>query len=129
MVYYALTKSFPTRRTTIPSSWYVLISLRYIIAVANLRAQCDLHMPNKDGYQTCKDIRRWERKNKYKHLPIIALSANVLGDVYAKCVEAGFNSYVTKPVDFKELGVQMNKFLNPDIEGKEHDFMKNVVKP
>ncbi|RDI76340.1 hypothetical protein Vi05172_g13659 [Venturia inaequalis] len=90
---------------------------------------CDLHMPNKDGYQTCKDIRRWERKNKYKHLPIIALSANVLGDVYAKCVEAGFNSYVTKPVDFKELGVQMNKFLNPDIEGKEHDFMKNVVKP
>ncbi|TLD18297.1 hypothetical protein E2P81_ATG12092 [Venturia nashicola] len=87
---------------------------------------CDLHMPNKDGYQTCKDIRRWERKNKYKHLPIIALSANVLGDVYAKCVEAGFNSYVTKPVDFKELGVQMNKFLNPDIEGKDHDFMKNV---
>ncbi|QDS71691.1 hypothetical protein FKW77_008221 [Venturia effusa] len=86
---------------------------------------CDLHMPNKDGYQTCKEIRRWERKNKYKHLPIIALSANVLGDVYAKCVEAGFNSYVTKPVDFKELGVQMNKFLDPDIKGKNHEFMKN----
>lgn len=83
-------------------------------------------MPNKDGYQTCKDIRRWERKNKYKHLPIIALSANVLGDVYAKCVEAGFNSYVTKPVDFKELSVQMNKFLNPEIKGRDHDFMKNV---
>ncbi|KAK3071086.1 hypothetical protein LTS18_014936, partial [Coniosporium uncinatum] len=39
---------------------------------------CDLHMPNKDGYQTCKDIRRWERKNKFSNLPIVALSANVL---------------------------------------------------
>jgi len=44
----------------------------------------------------------------------------------AKCVEAGFNSYVTKPVDFKELSVQMNKFLDPDIKGRDHDFMKNV---
>ena len=53
---------------------------------------CDLHMPNKDGYQTCKEIRKWERERGRGHLPIIALSANVLGDVYQKCVEAGFNS-------------------------------------
>ena len=53
---------------------------------------CDLHMPNKDGYQTCKDIRAWERQKQSPHLPIIALSANVLGDVYEKCVESGFNS-------------------------------------
>ena len=68
-------------------------------------------MPNKDGYQTCKEIRKWEKKNKYPYLPIIALSANVLGDVYTKCVEAGFNSYVTKPVDFKELSTVMLTFL------------------
>ncbi|KAF2402367.1 hypothetical protein EJ06DRAFT_574141 [Trichodelitschia bisporula] len=84
---------------------------------------CDLHMPNKDGYQTCKDIRRWERRNNYPHSPIIALSANVLGDVYAKCVEAGFNSYVTKPVDFKELSMVMTKFLDPEEPGKPHEFM------
>jgi CheY-like chemotaxis protein len=81
-------------------------------------------MPNKDGYQTCKDIRKWERKNKYNHLPIIALSANVLGDVYAKCVEAGFNSYVTKPVDFKELSVVMASFLDPEDPSKPHEFMR-----
>ncbi|KAF1981189.1 hypothetical protein K402DRAFT_241249 [Aulographum hederae CBS 113979] len=85
---------------------------------------CDLHMPNKDGYQTCKDIRRWERKHKYPHLPIIALSANVLGDVYSKCVEAGFNSYVTKPVDFKELSVVMTRFLDPEIPGQAPEFMR-----
>lgn len=80
-------------------------------------------MPNKDGYQTCKEIRKWERKNKFKHLPIIALSANVLGDVYSKCVEAGFNSYVTKPVDFKELSAVMTNFLDPIDPTKPHEFM------
>jgi CheY-like chemotaxis protein len=84
-------------------------------------------MPNKDGYQACKEIRRWERKMGYAHLPIIALSANVLGDVYSKCVEAGFNSYVTKPVEFKELSLVLTKFLDPTEKGKPHEFM--VPKP
>ncbi|KAI6893251.1 hypothetical protein KC318_g12769 [Hortaea werneckii] len=85
---------------------------------------CDLHMPNKDGYQTCKEIRKWEKKNKHPHLPIIALSANVLGDVYQKCVEAGFNSYMTKPVDFKELSTVLMTFMDPSDPTKPHEFMK-----
>lgn len=85
---------------------------------------CDLHMPNKDGYQTCKEIRKWEKSQKYPHLPIIALSANVLGDVYQKCVEAGFNSYMTKPVDFKELSKVLMAFMDPSDPDKPHEFMK-----
>ncbi|KAF2853849.1 autoinducer 2 sensor kinase/phosphatase-like protein luxQ [Plenodomus tracheiphilus IPT5] len=85
---------------------------------------CDLHMPNKDGYQACKEIRRWEKKHGYRRHPIIALSANVLGDVYAKCVEAGFNSYVTKPVEFKELSLAMTKFLDPADPSKQPEIMK-----
>ncbi|KIW03014.1 uncharacterized protein PV09_05672 [Verruconis gallopava] len=89
---------------------------------------CDLHMPNKDGYQTCREIRKWERKNGLKHLPIIALSANVLGDVYQKCAEAGFNSYVTKPVDFKELSIVMLKYLDPEDPTKPIEFMRRSRK-
>ncbi|CAK1367557.1 unnamed protein product [Cercospora beticola] len=85
---------------------------------------CDLHMPNKDGYQTCKEIRQWEKQNQYAHLPVIALSANVLGDVYQKCVEAGFNSYMTKPVDFKELSQVLMTFMDPSDPSKPHAFMK-----
>jgi len=85
---------------------------------------CDLHMPNKDGYQACKEIRRWEKKHGYRRHPIIALSANVLGDVYAKCVEAGFNSYVTKPVEFKELSLAMTKFLDPSDPSQQPEIMK-----
>lgn len=89
---------------------------------------CDLHMPNKDGYQACKEIRKWEKKNKYPHIPIIALSANVLGDVYAKCAEAGFNSYVTKPVEFKELSLVLTRFLDPEDPSKPHEFMQPRAK-
>ena len=81
-------------------------------------------MPNKDGYQTCLEIRKWEKKNKHPYLPIIALSANVLGDVWAKCVDAGFNSYVTKPVDFKELSNVMLNFMDPDDPNKLIEFMR-----
>ncbi|RAL61469.1 hypothetical protein DID88_009398 [Monilinia fructigena] len=75
---------------------------------------CDLHMPRKDGYQTCREIREWEEKGSYAKMPIIALSANVMADVLEKCVQAGFNSYVTKPVDFKELSKAMGTLLDPD---------------
>ncbi|KEQ74699.1 hypothetical protein M436DRAFT_43231 [Aureobasidium namibiae CBS 147.97] len=85
---------------------------------------CDLHMPNKDGYQTCREIRKWEKKNKEPYIPIVALSANVMGDVYAKCVDAGFNSYVTKPVDFKELSTVMLTYLDPSDPDQPIEFMK-----
>ncbi|KAI0452564.1 hsp90-like protein [Xylaria acuta] len=70
---------------------------------------CDLHMPRKDGYQTCREIRQWEQENNYGPTPIIALSANVMPDVQEKCIAAGFNDFVTKPVDFVELSTTMSK--------------------
>ena len=60
-------------------------------------------MPNKDGYQTCKEIRQWEKKNKYPKKPLIALSANVMGEVEQHCIKIGFSAYITKPVKFPEL--------------------------
>ncbi|KAL1901474.1 hypothetical protein Sste5346_001881 [Sporothrix stenoceras] len=73
---------------------------------------CDLHMPRKDGYQACREIREWEAKGNYKKpIPIIALSANVMSDVYDKCVEAGFSKYITKPVDFIVLSRALAEFF------------------
>ncbi|KAG9234477.1 hypothetical protein BJ875DRAFT_11666 [Amylocarpus encephaloides] len=75
---------------------------------------CDLHMPNKDGYETCREIRQWEKRESLSRMPIIALSANVMADVMDKCIEAGFNDYVTKPVDFKALSQTMGDLLDPE---------------
>lgn len=68
-------------------------------------------MPRKDGYETCREIRNWERDSRFPSMPIIALSANVMADVLDRCVEAGFNDYVTKPVDFKALSQAMSDLL------------------
>ena len=72
---------------------------------------CDLHMPRKDGYTACRDIRRWEKTGNLPKMPIIALSANVMSDVQEKCIAAGFSAYVTKPVDFIDLSRAMAKFF------------------
>lgn len=61
-------------------------------------------MPNKDGYQTIREIREWEQANTYRRIPIIALSANVMSEGLEKSMEAGFDEYVTKPVNWKILG-------------------------
>jgi CheY-like chemotaxis protein len=68
-------------------------------------------MPRKDGYQACVDIRQWEKEGNHPRVPIIALSANVMSDVQEKCVAAGFDDYVTKPVDFVDLSTAMSKYF------------------
>ena len=81
--------------------------------------QCDLHMPRKDGYQTCREIRQWERVAHHPRMPIIALSADVLADVQHKCVAAGFSDYVAKPVDFIELGKAMIQVFDPKAQPRK----------
>lgn len=98
---------------SLPFSFFsFLFTQRIIVVIANPKLQCDLHMPRKDGYQACREVREWEkRKGKGATMPIIALSANVMSDVQDKCLAAGFSEYVTKPVDFIDLSRAMSKFF------------------
>ncbi|KAL1895359.1 hypothetical protein Cpir12675_003266 [Ceratocystis pirilliformis] len=72
---------------------------------------CDLHMPRKDGYQACQDVRAWEKRAGALPMPFIALSANVMPDVQDRCSQSGFTDYITKPVDFVKLSRTMAKFF------------------
>lgn len=76
--------------------------------------QCDIQMPNKDGYQTIREIREWEQVNKHHRIPIIALSANVMSEGLEKSMEAGFDEYVTKPVNWKILGRMLMDLVDPN---------------
>lgn len=60
----------------------------------------DVMMPRKDGYTTMRQIRKDEQ---LKHLPIIALTAKALTDDRQKCIQAGANDYLSKPVDHDTL--------------------------
>jgi CheY-like chemotaxis protein len=88
---------------------YHLLSLS---SIAN-ESQCDLQMPRKDGYETCRDIRKWEKTNHLPRMPMLALSANVVDESGPQCTAAGFDNFVTKPVTFKDLSAAIGDLLEP----------------
>ena len=60
----------------------------------------DIMMPVMDGYEAMKEIRA---KDKFNALPIIALTAKAMAEDKVKCLQAGANDYLNKPVKVDEL--------------------------
>ncbi len=69
----------------------------------------DIMMPEMDGFET---IRRIRREKRFEQLPIIALTAKAMkGDLEA-CIAAGASDYVSKPVDIERLVSLLTVWLN-----------------
>jgi two-component system sensor histidine kinase/response regulator len=69
----------------------------------------DCQMPEMDGYQATAELRR--REGKRRHTPVVAITANALGTDRARCIAAGMDDYVSKPVDTEVLAEVLERLL------------------
>ncbi|MDR1025439.1 MAG: response regulator, partial [Treponema sp.] len=78
----------------------------------------DVHMPEMDGYEATRRIRAGEsalypNSPEHRRIPIIAMTANVFAEDIEKCLNAGMDDHVGKPLDISLVIEKLHKFLVP----------------
>ena len=70
----------------------------------------DLRMPIMTGYEATQAIRALDRPDA--SLPIIAMTADAFSEDIQRCLEAGMNAHIAKPIDLREVSRLLEKYLN-----------------
>ncbi|MFR0746039.1 MULTISPECIES: ATP-binding response regulator [Hungatella] len=70
----------------------------------------DIRMPHVTGYEAAKIIRGLNHPDALS-IPIIAMSADAFSDDIQRCLEAGMNAHIAKPIDVKELKRLLKRYL------------------
>lgn len=73
----------------------------------------DIMMPKMDGYEAIRRVRESTGKS-YNKVPIIALTAKAMRDDHDRCIEAGANDYLPKPVNLENLMTVLHVWLSSD---------------
>lgn len=61
----------------------------------------DVQMPLMDGFEATATIRKKEL-NRGGHIPIVAMTAHAFKEDQQRCLEAGMDAYISKPIDFNK---------------------------
>ena len=74
----------------------------------------DCQMPEMDGYEASQQIRAGAAGERYRDITIVAMTANAMKGDRERCLEAGMNDYVSKPVQGEVLKETLEKYLLND---------------
>ena len=86
----------------------------------------DCHMPRMDGYSATRELRRRERDHG-RHLPVIAMTARVLAEDRERCLAAGMDDYVSKPVSAEELEQGLARWVRPTHPQAENEALRASI--
>ena len=71
----------------------------------------DIQLPGKDGYALLKEL----RQSEHKSVRVVALTAHAMGGDREKAIDAGFDGYITKPIDIVAFPDQISRALDGEM--------------
>jgi len=74
----------------------------------------DCHMPEMDGFEATVAIRKLEELSGH-YTPIIAVTALAMGGDRERCIAAGMDDYISKPIDKDLLRIKLNHWMRTDV--------------
>lgn len=72
----------------------------------------DCEMPDMDGYETSRRVRDPSNGSRNPHIPIVALTAHALQGDSEKCIAAGMNGYLSKPIEPSQVSQILSKWVH-----------------
>jgi PAS domain S-box-containing protein len=88
-----------------------------IAALEALNERCydailaDIHMPRMDGYELARQLRNSESPRMAQRMPLIAVTANAMRGEEERCLAAGMDAYLAKPVSLDRLRAILERWL------------------
>jgi CheY-like chemotaxis protein len=71
----------------------------------------DIQLPDKDGFALLQEI----RDSRFRQLRVVALTAHAMSGDRERALEAGFNGYITKPLDIRNFPLQVQRALDGEL--------------
>jgi two-component system sensor histidine kinase/response regulator len=87
----------------------------------------DCQMPLLDGYDATREIRRREASRNGGHIPIVAMTANAMEGDRERCIAAGMDDYMAKPISVEKLDALLDQWLparNGDVAADTLDRLR-----
>ena len=89
----------------------------------------DIHMPRMDGHELSRQIRAAEAKASAIRTPIVAVTANAMKGEDERCLAAGMDAYLAKPVNMDQLRATLERWMPMEDVARETTHTEAPAKP